>query len=127
MATSKKAQYAPPASQVDLEARLENGNASDKVLSTAEIAPTPDPKEVAGQSYAVEGNKLDGYIGTSPEYMTYANDTEKPGHNPEDSVEDEVAEAFLELMENKQPEKVVEDDDEPAPAEPDSGTAQPQA
>lgn len=125
-----KAQYAKPATQVDLEERLANGNASFKVLSTAENAPVPDPDEVAGQSYAVEGNELDGYIGTSPEYMTYANDTEKPGVG-EDNVEEDVAEFFLERMENAQPEKEdveAEEPEEPeAPEEPNSGSTQPQA
>lgn len=28
--------------------------------------------------YQVEGNDLDGYVGVSPEYATYADDTQKP-------------------------------------------------
>lgn len=31
-----------------------------------------------GRDYRVEGNDTSGYIGVSPEYMTYANETEKP-------------------------------------------------
>lgn len=31
-----------------------------------------------GRDYTVEGNDTSGYIGVSPEYMTYANETEKP-------------------------------------------------
>ena len=31
-----------------------------------------------GRSFAVEDNDLDHYVGVSPEYMTYANETEKP-------------------------------------------------
>lgn len=31
-----------------------------------------------GRSFAVEGNDTDDYVGVSPEYRTYANDTEAP-------------------------------------------------
>jgi hypothetical protein len=31
------------------------------------------------RSFAVEGNKLDGYVGVNPEYMTYANVGQAPG------------------------------------------------
>lgn len=31
-----------------------------------------------GRNYRVEGNDTSGYVGVSPEYMTYANKTEKP-------------------------------------------------
>lgn len=31
-----------------------------------------------GRDYRVEGNDVSGYIGVSPEYMTYANETERP-------------------------------------------------
>ncbi len=34
--------------------------------------------EVDGRDYRVEGNDTSGYVGVSPEYMTYANPTEKP-------------------------------------------------
>lgn len=33
---------------------------------------------IEGRDYRVEGNDVSGYIGVSPEYMTYANETEKP-------------------------------------------------
>lgn len=33
---------------------------------------------IEGRDYRVEGNDVGGYLGVSPEYMTYANDTEKP-------------------------------------------------
>lgn len=34
--------------------------------------------EVDGRDYRVEGNDTTHYVGTSPEYMTYANETEAP-------------------------------------------------
>ena len=90
----QKAQYAKPASQVDLEERLEKDNASNKVLSTAEVR---RGEEVSndGRTYAVEGNKLDGYVGVSAEYATYANETEAPlvGES-EDSAEAQVFDSF---------------------------------
>jgi hypothetical protein len=33
---------------------------------------------VDGRDYRVEGNDISGYVGVDPEYMTYANETEKP-------------------------------------------------
>lgn len=89
-----KPQYAKPASQVDLERRLENGNKSDRVLSTSENYDAPEPGS-SERTYAVEGNDLTGYVGTASEYATYANETEKPGW-AEDSVETKVAEEFVE-------------------------------
>ncbi len=38
-----------------------------------QIAVVPGPR-----SFAVPGNDLTGYLGVSPEYMTYANPTDKP-------------------------------------------------
>ena len=64
---AQEAQYAPPASQVDLEERLASGNASHRILSTADIAvqePRPDDVE--------------GYINVDPIYQNHANDTEAP-------------------------------------------------
>lgn len=40
-----------------------------------------------GRSFAVEGNDLSGYFGVSPEYMTYANDTDRPFKAEEGSAE----------------------------------------
>lgn len=78
MATKKKeeAVYAPPASQVDLEARLANGNRSDRVLSTADSY-VPDTS-LEGRSFKVEDNDTDAYLNTDPIYQNYANETEKP-------------------------------------------------
>lgn len=35
-------------------------------------------RKIAEEDYAVKGNDLSGFKGVSPEYMTYASDTEKP-------------------------------------------------
>ena len=57
-----------PTTQIDLERR--------QAIEDGEV----DPNEDAGvaRDFRVEGNKTDGYIGVSPEYKTYANDTEAP-------------------------------------------------
>lgn len=63
-----------PRSQVDLEQRLAADFSPRKMgeqLSEQEKLGTP-------VSYAVEGNDTSGYIGVSPEYMTYASATEAP-------------------------------------------------
>ena len=90
----KKAQYAAPGSQVDLERRQKNGNKSDRVLSTSDEY---DPQEQGeARSFLVEGNKVTEYIGTSPEYATYANETEAPlpiegDKNPEKAIFEQFA------------------------------------
>jgi hypothetical protein len=98
MAASKdKAQYAPPASQVDLEARLESGNASDRYLSTSDMAfeRQAEQEEAAGEDtgrpMTVEGNDTDGYVAVDPIYANYANETEAPlesddEENPENKL-----------------------------------------
>lgn len=63
-----------PNSQKDLELRLAAGHDPKKFAAAAAAADT----EAQAVSYAVEGNDTSGYIGVSPEYATYANDTEKP-------------------------------------------------
>lgn len=78
----KKAQYAKPASQVDLEARQEKGNASDRVLSTADVR--EDEEQVESK---------EGYVGVDPIYQTAANATEAPGAS-KDGAEAKVFEAF---------------------------------
>lgn len=96
MADDKKAEYAKPASQVDLEARQERGMASDAVLSTADSYEAPEDE--GGREFAVEGNDTDGYIGAGPEYRTYANETEAPLSSDEDSAEQKVADYFVETL-----------------------------
>lgn len=89
MAKDQKAQYAAPGSQVDLKRRQDNNNKSDRVLSTSDEY---DPQELGeARDFRVEGNKVEEYVGTSPEYATYANETEAPlpiegDENPEKVV-----------------------------------------
>lgn len=63
-----------PNSQKDLELRLAGGH------RPSEIAKLADERDRTGApvTYAVEGNDTSGYIGVSPEYATYANETEAP-------------------------------------------------
>lgn len=63
----------PSAAERDLEARQDKDYKPGSALSTGrgEVSETNAP-------YAVEGNDTSAYVGVSPEYMTYANDTEKP-------------------------------------------------
>jgi len=95
----EKAQYAPPASQVDLEERLANGNKSFRELSTSDTYEGPKDDNPEGRDFRVEGNDVTQYIGTSAEYATYANETEAPlgaadeSENPEAQVFREFAES----------------------------------
>lgn len=92
MADNEKANYEKPRTQVDLEARLENGNASSKVLSTADNAPQAED-DGNGRDYRVEGNETDAYLNVDPMYQNYANDTEAPHlseEGPEADLEDQL-------------------------------------
>lgn len=71
-------QYAPPASQVDLEARLANGNQSGNILSTADSYPEAVEGDENAREFVVEGNETDDYINVDPIYQNYANETEAP-------------------------------------------------
>lgn len=94
MAESKdKNTYAPPATQVDLEERQKRDFQSRKMLVTADAYKPSEEEDF--RDFAVEGNDKSAYLGTSPEYQTYANDTEKPMRaedGPEKVLEDEVYE-----------------------------------
>ena len=46
---------------------------ADKDKKNEEVVVTPGPRDLT-----VPGNDLTGYLGVSPEYMNYANPTEKP-------------------------------------------------
>lgn len=49
------------------------------VVVEDEMAPEAAPEvEVDGRDYRVEGNDISGYVGVDPEYMTYANETDRP-------------------------------------------------
>lgn len=69
MATPKPAEgveYTKPTTQLDLEARQARERGE-------EPEGTPQARD-----FRVEGNETDAYVGVSPEYMTYADDTSKP-------------------------------------------------
>lgn len=68
-----------PTSQVDLEERLARDFKTSNPLNPATETDDPvvDPAQVYAP-YKVEDNDTSAYVGVSPEYMTYANDTEKP-------------------------------------------------
>lgn len=53
---------------------------------------TEDTEETGydGRSFRVEGNDLSDYVGTSPEYQNYADETHKPSRGEEGSAEAEV-------------------------------------
>jgi len=128
MADEEKANYEPPASQVDLEERQKSGFASAAVLSTSDEyarrqAEKGDEEDENARSFAVEGNDLDGYLGgISPEYQTYANPTEKP-HKAEEGPE-QVLEEFAYEEDEKREEDTgtnipgVGPNDEPPAEEP---------
>lgn len=88
------AQYAPPASQVDLEERRSEDYVNPAILSTSDEAASREAPQ-DGRDYTVEGNELDGYVGVSPEYMNYANETEKPEIVISDDEDDRSLESEL--------------------------------
>jgi hypothetical protein len=87
-------QFLPPASQVDLDRRLAVDHLPDSVRQDNTENDYLNPEKVVAP-YAVEDNDTSGYRGVSPEYMTYANETEKP-HTPDEGPEAE-AQRRLEL------------------------------
>lgn len=84
-----EAQYAPPASQVDLERRqaIERGESPDE--------------EVAGRDFRVEGNDVSGYYGVDPVYATYANETDAPLRTKEGPEAQVVDRAFAEKRDDE--------------------------
>jgi hypothetical protein len=69
-----------PTSQRDLEQRLEKDFKSDLSTPDGPVESEDavrDPEQVYAP-YAVEGNDTSAYVGVSPEYMTYSDDTQKP-------------------------------------------------
>lgn len=74
--------YEKPASQVDLEARIANGNASNQVVIDSNEyrrrKESGELEDVAGRDFTVEGNDTSGYVGVDPIYQNYANETEAP-------------------------------------------------
>jgi len=140
MAEKKKtAEYAPPASQVDLAARLESGNASDAVLSTSDLAVERQAEqeekagEDAGRVMQVEGNDVEGYVAVDPIYANYANETEAPlVGDDEDNPENQLfAEGFGQLpthsweIDDETKEKFADDGSGPSTESADSDDSSP--
>ena len=82
-----------------------------------------------GRDFAVEGNDLSGYVGVSPEYMNYANETEAPLRGDDDEVQAAVADHdALVAGEPQAPSEVygeAEDEDEATEPEPEPEPEQP--
>ena len=110
-----EANYELPASQVDLQARLENGNKSDRILSTADIYEAPEDDENA-RDYRVEGNDTENYLNVDPMYQNYANDTEAP------HLSEEGPEADLEDLLRGESESEDQPDEDEAPLNPTKST-----
>ena len=86
-------EYTKSTAQLDLEAF----QAREKARAAGKRAP-----EEEGRSFAVEDNDLDGYIGVSPEYQNYADETHAPlsaEKSAEAVVENRVAEHLEDLTE----------------------------
>lgn len=110
-----KATYTKPASQLDLEARLENENTSELRLSDAPSRVDEEPvREDGARDYRVEGNDVSAYVGVDPIYQNYADETHKPSR-ADDGAEAEV----FERLDNdgkavaEAAEKLKQEDEEP--------------
>ncbi len=109
----------------------------DEAEDTSAVTETPAPVDeivVDGRDYRVEGNDISGYVGVDPEYMTYANETEKPLNTAQEQWDlglldhlegnmdkaeecDETAEAEADETEAEESEAPVEETEAPpAPA-----------
>lgn len=84
---------------------------------TAEYLGLPDARNLA-----VEGNDLDGYIGVSPEYMNYADETMRPFATEEERIpvaelrDIEDAASASDDSEKEAPEPVKATTTKPAPS-----------
>jgi hypothetical protein len=116
----EKGVLTPSNSQLAQEAMLEQMK-SDNPYANSAITVQPGESgehlEEAAKRYATEDTDTSGYIGVSPEYMTYANDTEAP------LTAEEGAEA--ELLEIQQGNYTTESDNSGAPEKKDEVTEEP--
>lgn len=77
-----------PTSQLDLERRRKVDHDPKKLAQSY-----ADESAADGREYATEDTDDSNYVGVSPEYMTHANDTEKPlrgDEGVEAEIEDEL-------------------------------------
>lgn len=101
-----------PTSQVDLEKRLEEDFAlGTDVVTRGPLDPLYEDEEARGLQ--VEGNEVEEFKGTDPQYMNYAEDTHKPF--PFEGVEGEAVERQLN---QPPPEENVQQQEEESPEEP---------
>lgn len=77
----------PSSAELDLKARQESGEVPARRSVTGEPTTVYSP-------YATENTDTSAYVGVNPEYMTYANDTEKP-LRADDGVEKALEEVVL--------------------------------
>lgn len=76
MADEEKGQRWPSTAELDLQRRQEEEQDESARLSALQGG--AGQVSEANAPYAVEDNDTSNYVGVSPEYMTYASDTEKP-------------------------------------------------
>jgi hypothetical protein len=74
MADQEEVVYTKPTSQVDLEERLSEDYQSSLVLQK-DTNPGAAPVD---ERWKLEDNDTSAYVGVSPEYQNYANETDKP-------------------------------------------------
>jgi hypothetical protein len=119
MATKKKAEFTKSTAQVDLEARLESGNKSDRVLSTADSYEAP--KDEGGRDMRVEGNDVSAYVGVDPIYQNYADETHMPRKG--EAADDKVTEQFVKNLNPvvEGPVEVEDEEDDDTPSTGESG------
>lgn len=112
---AEEVEYTKPTSLLDLEARLERENQSDLVLPSYV---NPEDAERPEAQWAVEGNEVDNYVGVSPEYMTYANETDKPARaadGAEAVLEKKLVDERFAAPANTEKLEVQRDDEKPRP------------
>lgn len=76
----EKAVYLPTTAELDLERRM------DKEELTKEEYADKYSENVNGRDFTGDGNDTSGYVGVNPEYMNYANETDKPGKTDPESA-----------------------------------------
>lgn len=94
---------APTTEQVDLERRyVEEGLMDPKDVSDQAAVPE-------ARSFEVEGNDTSAYVGVSPEYMGYGDETQRP-YAAEGGVQQVAEEKFAEAISAEAPEAVEADE-----------------
>jgi hypothetical protein len=99
-------EFTKPTTQLDLERRqaIERGD---------EEAPGSEAR-----SFEVEGNDTSGYIGTSPEYMNYADETSKPFLAEDDSPEAVIEQRVMDFQNAEKTNVTTEEETPPQEEKP---------